>query len=193
MKFIKKLLNADIKKLSIVVCLFSISACSQIPPEAYYTRGQPESLLDVTSEKVNIAFTSPASADELTRWLDDEAPDNAIVTCASKLCDKIQQILDQYDIEYSVAGGTQDGVSLVYENIAAYDCDNRFISNHNNPYNLNHKNFGCSVAANVVMSVSDKAQFVRPKLLGQYDGEKATQNYDTYLQEGDLELETAEE
>ena len=89
--------------------------------------------------------------------------------------------MDQFNIPYEVVEGAKNTVELTFEEIVAKDCNNSFVSNHINPYNLNHTTFGCSTALNQVQMVSDKTQFTNPKLLGSYDGQKAVQNAEAYL------------
>lgn len=55
------------------------------------------------------------------------------------------------------------------------------MDNSINPYNLNHRTFGCSTAVNMVQMVGDKRQFTSPALLDFRDGENAVQDYETYL------------
>ena len=50
-----------------------------------------------------------------------------------------------------------------------------FIDNRDNPHNLNHPTFGCSIAANIVQHVSDKQQFVNPDIMSVPDAKKAVQ------------------
>ena len=38
--------------------LLALSACSQIPGKAYYNRGDPENLIDVSAETVTIGLAS---------------------------------------------------------------------------------------------------------------------------------------
>ena len=56
-------------------------ACSQIPKEAYYNRGEPESLIDVSSEVVNLKIQSPASVEEITSWINRDQPTRAEISC----------------------------------------------------------------------------------------------------------------
>ncbi|MEI6729629.1 MAG: hypothetical protein WCL30_00050 [Pseudomonadota bacterium] len=157
-------------------------ACSQIPREAYYNRGNPESLLDTSSEVVNIKLGSRSSLQELANIIDKDQPTRADLKCVSNdaNCVRAKKILQQFAVPVNYVQAKSFSVSLVYERVVARDCDNRYIDNPINPYNLNHPVFGCSVAANIVQMVSDKRQFTAPLLVGKPDAFKATQAMDAY-------------
>src|SRR6185436_10063197 len=57
------------------------AACSQVPQEAYFNRGSPESLLDMSSEMVSISLSDPTSSDELVNWINREQPSRAELAC----------------------------------------------------------------------------------------------------------------
>lgn len=165
----------------LLTALVSATACTEIPGSAYFERGAPESLLSVSSEEVTVSLETPGGERQLTDWIDRQQPSRAKLVCASgETCDRAAEILDQFNVPYDQVGGARDQVVLTFEHIEARDCENRYIDNHTNPYNLNHPTFGCSVAVNQVQMVTDKTQFTDPKLLDQYDAQKASQNYDSY-------------
>jgi hypothetical protein len=158
-----------------------IQSCSQIPAEAGFTRGQPESLLSVNSESISIDLGQRNALAQVVNYLNNE-PSRAVLTCSNNLiCSRVETILSSYGIAYEVQSGAGNSVEVVFDKILARDCDNKFVSNHNNPYNLNHPTYGCSTAMNQAMMVRDKRQFTDPLVLGPYDGFKASQNYDSYL------------
>ena len=127
---------------------------------------------------------------QLTQLVNTKPPSHAQLTCSNRMmCDRATEILDQYKVSYQKTNGSVNTVTLTYKDIQARDCENRYIDNHINPYNLNYPTFGCSVSVNQVQMVSDKRQFVDPVLLGSYDGEKAVQNYDSYLSRAPIPLE----
>ncbi len=162
---------------SLFLCAASLvtSACSIIPPSAYSDRGTPESLLDVSSEIVTIELLSVTSIDELQEWVESDQPSRAELYCVEGdvLCDSAEQTLSLYNVEYEWIPAQISEINLVYERVIAHDCENRFIDNRINPYNLNHPTYGCSVASNMVQMVSDRSQFVNPSLKGFYDGRSA--------------------
>jgi hypothetical protein len=166
------------------VGIMALAGCSIMPPEAYYDRGQPESLLDVSSEVVNLPVHSESSLDELTNWINKDQPSRAELYCspASSQCQAAQDVLDLYGVPTLVMPSDDSMVSLVYERVLARDCENRYIDNSVNPYNLNHPTFGCSLSVNMVQMVSDKHQFVRPNLMDNPDARKAVQAYQSYLE-----------
>lgn len=170
------------KHIILLSLLVITSACSKIPSGAYFNRGGPESLLNVSSEVVSLHIDSEASVDELVAWIDKDEPTKAELRCTSNdvLCSAVEEALKLYGIDYQVMDSDMLTVDLMYERVVAKDCDNRFLDNHINPYHLNHQAFGCSIASNMVQSVSDKQQFINPELLGFRDGRKAAQSYRNY-------------
>lgn len=162
-----------------------LAACSVVPEESYSSRAQPESLLDISVEQVTVPLDNAQGIDDLIAWLDQSQPTQATLQCASgsdMLCINAQRILSDFAVpisEQASAGGSQ--VVLIYEKLMARDCDQRYVDRVHNPYNINHEAFGCSVAANMVQMVSDKRQFVNPRLLGYTDGSTAGKVYrDSY-------------
>lgn len=170
------------KYYAIVSLLLVLTACSKVPSEAYYNRGDPAGLLSVSSEVVSLGVDSEASVEELIAWINRDVPTRADIKCNSKkeLCVAVEEALKLYGVDYQIVSGELTTVDLIYERVMTKDCDNRYLDNHINPYKLNHQAFGCSVVSNMVSSVSDKRQFVNPELLGYTDGRKASQAYRQY-------------
>lgn len=160
------------------------TGCKEIPKETYFSRGAPESLLDVSSEVVNVQLGEPDSIDQLTEWVNQDQPTRAELYCMQedKTCKMAGKVLDKFGIPVLYVAAADNNVSLVYERILARDCENRYIDNRINPYELNHPTFGCSVASNIVQHVGDKHQFVSPALMDYADGPKTVQNVDAYAQ-----------
>ena len=173
------------KRISVVAVLVLVGAlqsCSRIPDEAAWTRGQPESLLSVNTESVSIDLGQRNALATLVNNLNSREASRAVLTCSNTLvCGRAETLLNSYDVPYEVQTGATNSVAIISDQITARDCDNAFVSNHNNPYNMNHTTFGCSSAMNQAMMVRDKRQFTDPLVLGPYDGFKAAQNYDSYL------------
>ncbi|MGE3713322.1 MAG: hypothetical protein AB7F82_02180 [Alphaproteobacteria bacterium] len=171
------------KKSHILSLLLFTAACNEIPGEAYYNRGDPENLLDVSSEVVNMNLNSTASFSNLSRIVANDKPTRAEVNCdpSSTHCAQTYELFDHHGIPVESTNGPE-GVTLVYERVVARDCENRYIDNSINPYNLHPLTFGCSVSANTVQMVSNKQQFTNPNLLDYRDGDKALQTYRVYLQ-----------
>ncbi|MFO0389661.1 MAG: hypothetical protein ACK502_08110 [Alphaproteobacteria bacterium] len=169
------------KKISLITLLLALPACSEIPAAAYYDRGDPENLLDVSSEVVNMNLSSATAMHELTAMVSQDPPTRVEMTCSPKdgLCMEVRRMFEQYAVP--VDPSDAHGITMIYERVVARDCEGRFIDNSINPYNLNHPTLGCSVAANTVQMVSDKRQFTNPSLLDYSDGEKAQQVYRVYL------------
>lgn len=188
------------KKLhALFPALLLLSACNEIPREAYFNRGNPESLLDASSEVVSVQLTSDRSIDEVVEWIDQDQPTRAELLCADgePLCEATKEVMNLYGVEYQSAPSSENTVHLVYERVLARDCEHRYIDNHINPYNMNHPTFGCSTASNMVRMVTDKRQFISPALLDYIDAERGVGVYENvYLnpakessQEEDVQVE----
>jgi type IV pilus biogenesis protein CpaD/CtpE len=169
-------------RISVVLAAAATAACSQIPEQAYFNRGAAESLLEVSSEVVNISLADEAGTDELVSWVNQEQPSRAELFCndTDPACSNAKSVLEQFNVGYQQTQDAKNTVALYYERVMARDCENRYIDNSVNPYNLHHPTFGCSVAANSVQMVSDKRQFVNPGLLDYTDGNKAVQAHKAY-------------
>jgi type IV pilus biogenesis protein CpaD/CtpE len=171
----------------------SLSACEDIPSAAFRNRAGPEALLDRSSELVNLDLAAPGVLDQLTQWLGDDQPSHAELYCdpAEDVCARAQGILDQFGVPVMVQQGDYSGrISLVYERVLARDCDNRYIDNPINPYNLPHPTFGCSVAVNQLQMISDKNQIVAPSLSGYPSGHKSAQALQKYEKKSEEQAET---
>lgn len=169
------------KQFSIALILL-LAACSNPPQAAFFKRGAPEGLLDVSSEVVNLPVATALQVNELSSWVNRDQPTRAELYCreSDQHCADASQVLDLFNVPTVQVPSAQGTVTLVYERTLARDCEQRFIDNRDNPYNLNHPTFGCSTAANIVQHVSDKQQFVSPALLGKHDAKKATQVMERY-------------
>lgn len=161
--------------------LWLASACSEIPPQAYHHRGDPEDLLDVSSEVITLNLASASSIRQLSSVVGKEAPTRAELSCSlqERLCSQAKALLERRNVPVRMADNDAS-VVLVYERVVARDCQQRYIDNSINPYNLNHPVYGCSVMGNTVQMVSDKQQFTDPALLDLQDAEKAQQVYGRY-------------
>ncbi len=157
-------------------------ACATIPKEAYFNRGEPESLLDFSSEVVNVKIESPASVQDIISLVNQEQPTRAELNCADgdPLCKEVQTVVHQFGIPVKYTSSTANNASFIYERVLARDCENRYIDRLNNPYNLNYPTFGCSTAVNMVQMVSDKRQFTSPAIMGPTDATKPLQAMTNY-------------
>ena len=171
-------------KRFLLICslALTVSACSKIPPEAYYNRGTPESLLDVSSEMVNVQLENDGSIDELTQWVNQDQPTRAELYCmeSDKICSETQLVLEQFGVPVQFMPSADNTAVLIYERVLARDCEHRYIDNTINPYNFNHLGFGCSVASNTLQMVTDKQQITQPALMDMPDAAKAVQAYGKY-------------
>jgi hypothetical protein len=164
--------------LASLLLLFSCKA----PNEAFFNRGEPESLLDVSSEVVNLPVATSAQVNELSSWVNRDQPTRAELYCRASdpHCQDAAQVLELFDIPTLKVPSGQSAITLVYERTLARDCEARYIDNRHNQRNLSHPTFGCATAANIVQHVSDKQQFVNPALSSPGDAAKAAQVIDRY-------------
>ncbi len=170
-------------KLSLFCSLVALTACSDIPREAFLEGGAPENLLDLSTETVNVALTSPNSVNELVDWVNREQPSRAELHCSGQtmMCMRAQDVFAQFAVPVeSVQTAGQDEAVLIYERVSARDCDQRYVDNTINPYNMHYPTYGCSISANMVQMVSDKRQFINPSLLDFADAERARRNVRDY-------------
>lgn len=168
----------------LLVSLLALSACQPKPTDsAYYNRGGPESLLDVSSEVVNLSVAGPADLQELSNWIKQDQPTRAELYCndGDRRCTEARKVLDLHGVPTMVVPSGEYNVALVYERILARDCRQRYIDNGSNQWNTNHPAYGCSVAANVVQHVSNKQQFIAPNLTDVPRAVGAVQAYDRLM------------
>ncbi len=165
-----------------VSALLIIAACTQIPQQAYFNRGDPDGLIEASQEAVNIEFGNASGMHDLEHWVNRRVPTQSELFCmdSESSCQKAKRLLGQFNVPYRQTAIPRNLAVLQYTSVAARDCEHRYIDNSINPYNLNHPAFGCSVASNIVQSVSERTQFVNPSLMDGPDGEKAVQNYREY-------------
>ena len=153
-----------------------------IPATAYYNRGDPENLLDISTEMVTLSLDSRGSLKELAYRIAKDAPERATLNCspAESRCMQARETLVQKGVEVQFGESTTDEVVLMYDVVAARDCENRYVDNLNEKHSLPAPTFGCSVMANTVQQVGDKRQFTRPALTDFQDADKAVQTYERY-------------
>lgn len=165
----------------ILASLAFLTSCSTIPAEMAGSNTDPESLLDMSLETVNVSLDSNASIDELINWINQDQPSRAELYCdGSAVCTKARAVFGQFAVPVDVSFGGRNEAVLVYERVMARDCNNAYKDNSINPYNLHHSSFGCSVKANTVQMVGDKRQFVSPDLLDYMDAERLNRQYRDY-------------
>lgn len=164
--------------------LLGSAACSKIPPEAYFNRGSPESLIDYSSEVVNLSVGSPQEVNEFSSWVNRDQPSRAELYCTSgsAQCNEAKQVLDLFSVPYTHVPSAQATVTLIYERNLARDCEQRYMENGENHYNLNHPTFGCSISANIVQHVSDKKQILNPNIMDDPYSTRSVSTYKRYLE-----------
>ncbi len=172
-------MHATTRILPLAFLLLSLGGCEDIPDAAYFSRGAPESLLDRSTERVSINLGEAGAQDELIYWLNQDQPTRAELNCTDGdfACAAARHTLEKFGVKDVKRAPSQggDAVHLIYERIVARDCDNRYLDNPHNPYNLNHPTFGCSMIVNTVQMVPDKRQFISPALHDNMDGRRAYQ------------------
>lgn len=161
-----------------------VAACSPLPAKHYRSPGQPESLLDKTSEKVSFGLKTKTFEKDLTSWLDKDQPTRAMVACndTTQGCKQSKRILKSFNVPFESVAPTKQGeaVTLIYDRLNTRKCQNQFISNHHNFRNTNHPSFGCSVSTNSLLMINEVEQLVNPPLSGMQDAEKAVNKIDHY-------------
>jgi len=160
-----------------------ISSCSQIPEQAHFNRGDPTIQLNYSKERINLSLSNLKSIDELKDWIKRDKPNRAEIACfaSAPVCRDAERVLKENGIPVDYAN-SGSGIALIYEKVLASDCDPSFITNHINPYNLNHPAYGCSIRGNMLQMVSDRKQFTNPAMMGNASGEKAIQAMEGYRQ-----------
>jgi hypothetical protein len=157
----------SLRSVAIVTALIGLSACGKPPADsAFFNRGGPEALLDVSSEVVNLSVASSQDVKDLSAWLEKDRPTRAELNCAEgeRRCLEAQKVLDLQGVPMVLGNANDASVTLVYERILARDCNQRYVDNPANYYNTYHPSFGCATSANMVQQVTDKQEFVAPNL-----------------------------
>lgn len=152
-------------RASAALVLLVLAACSP-PNSAFYNRGTPESLLDVSSEVVSLGVSNKKELDALASWIEKDRPTRAELYCdiTNKECRAANHLFESKGVP-TVLGGAENGsVKLFYERILARDCNQRYVDQGFSWYNVEPPAVGCSVAANMVQQVSNKREFVNPNL-----------------------------
>jgi hypothetical protein len=167
---------------SLLCSAIALSACSAVPLEAHYNQGSPETLLDLSVETVSVDLNAAGSIDQLVDWVNREQPSRAELQCelGNVACDRANDVFSQFSVPVEAIESPANQAVLVYERVVARDCDQRYIDNSINPYNLHYPTFGCSIAANMVQHVGDKRQFISPNLLDFHDAERLQIRYRDY-------------
>ena len=148
-----------------------LTACGDawVPPDSAFTnRGNPESLLDVSSEIVNLNLANPQEAAQLSSKLAFDKPTRAELYCLAedKACKDAKAALERASVPLKLMPSAKGSATLVYDRIVARDCDPRYRNHTQDKYWMNQSEWGCSIASNMVTHVSDKTQFTNPKTMG---------------------------
>ncbi len=158
----------------------ALAACADVPPAAYQTHGNPETLLDITSERISFPLNLDSVGD-LTTWINKDRPQRAELSCTvnDPSCYNAIGVLKQSGIPYKEVQSKNgsNSLALIYERVLARDCDARYVDNHYNDLNLNHPTFGCAVAVNSVQMVTDRGEFLSPALRDFTDARRADAAY----------------
>lgn len=173
------------KTLTVIlgITFLASAACTPIPASHYASPGEPRSLLDLSSEVVNLPIIDDQSIDELAQWVQQDQPTLAELYCPADnmLCAMAQDVFDLYGVPTHYIPAEHAAISLIYDRILARSCDPRFVENRGHDYHLSQPNFGCATAKNMLQMVSDKQQFVNPNLMDYHDAKKMVGAYRNYL------------
>ncbi len=168
---------------ALIACLALVVGCA-LPESAYKNPGQPEALLDKSAERVSFSLAPKTAIADLTAWVDKDQPTRAELSCSADnlMCQRAEDVLRSFAVPFKHIAAKQNSsdIVLVYERITARKCDNSYIDNRHNFRNLHHPAFGCSVASNIMQTISNPQQIINPALSGLRDAEKAVQDVDAY-------------
>lgn len=165
------------RSMLMVLVLVTLVACQRSRSD-FLPRGGPDSLLDISSEVVNLSVAQPTDRTELANWIRKDLPTRAELYCneSDPGCTAALKLLDKRDIPTMVVPSANNTVTLVYERILAHDCSPRY-RDPEDFMNKNHPAFGCAIAANTVQHVSNKQDFVNPRLSDTPSAEGAVSAY----------------
>lgn len=171
----------------VAILALTLSACSSTyyaNDDVFAPMGRPESLLNASSEKVKFSVTDELTLASLADWVKEDAPTRAQLSCGDDVsdesCASIRSVLESQKVAVELVNGAPGDVVLVYERVVARPCKVQFVSNHQNPYNLNHPSLGCATAMNSVQMVEDYRQFTNPSVSDPQDAEMAVKNIRRY-------------
>jgi hypothetical protein len=179
-------MKQSLKKYGLVACVLALSACDKTPG-VYPNKGDPESLIDLSSETVTLGLSSKNALARLADMVAEDKPTGAQLKCSlnSNRCAQAKEIFERNLVPIHLTNEKNNSVVLSYERVVVRDCNPHYIDNMSGSRSYNHPSFGCAVAGNMVQMVSDKRQFTNPGLLDFPDAEKAEQNYKNYLKPSD--------
>lgn len=171
------------KKYSLLLCLLSVSACTEPYNVVAVDAGNPERLIDNSTETITFSLKSKNSLSKLKDMVKEDRPSSVELRCSlsSSRCAQAKEIFERNGIQINVTSEESNSVVLSYNRVMVRDCDQRFVDNMSGNRSINHPAFGCSIAGNMVQMVSDKSQFTNPSLTDLPDAEKAGQSYSEYL------------
>ena len=168
---------------TLIACSLLLSACNNKPADVAIDRGNPERLVDMSSEAVTLSLGSKKSLTKLSNMVAKDAPARAELSCSLKNinCSQAKEILERHSIPVRIVGEKNNNVILSYERTVVRDCNPRYADNMYDDSRNNHPAFGCAVAGNMVQMVSDRKQFTSPALLDFPDAAKGEQTYQSYM------------
>lgn len=170
------------KKYSLVICLLSISACTEPYNDVAVDSGNPERLIDKSAETVTFGLRARNSVAKLSDMVKQDRPSSVELRCSlsSPRCTQAKEVFERSGVQVNLSDEQNNSVVLSYNRVMVRDCDQRYVDNMGGDRSINHPAFGCSIAGNMVQMVSDKSQFTNPSLTDLPDAEKAAQSYGEY-------------
>lgn len=165
-----------ISKIIILTTMLGMTSCIH----HNYTRIEPESLIDFSTEQVSFSLSSPSIQEDIANWLVHDKPTTVELGCSvnNKACSNIVKTLNLHNINYKLTD-INNNVTLIYNKTLARDCNR--VSRDKNGNLIRAHNLGCAVSANIVQMVSDHKQFIESSVLDSQDATKSVHHYNNNL------------
>lgn len=133
-----------------------------------YAQVTPESLLDVSEERVTVSLHDRSSVSDMKDWIERDLPSRAEVFCGNTSnCKAAQKILASFSVPYEEPQDASNGqyepaIVLYYDRVLARDCQCGYELHHGHKVPV----VGCATSANIIQMVTDRQQFTEPAMMG---------------------------
>lgn len=136
-----------------------------------YAAISPESLMDITEERVTVSLYDRSSVSDMKQWIEQDLPTRAELSCeGTSNCKAAQKVLSSFSIPFETmeeADGKhyEPAVILFYNRILARDCQCGYELRNGHKIPV----VGCAHSVNMMQMVSDRQQFHQPEMMGMTD------------------------